>query len=328
MLAATASAPAKLVLSGEYAVLFGAPALVLAIDRAVDVRITPREDAMWSLAAPGFSDDAELFSVESGAIRFATDAASKRWQLAGAVLAAAGLTDESGADIVIDSRALYSDGRKLGLGSSAAVCVALGRALNKAAGASFDMASLAALHRDLQGGRGSGVDVAAAWCGGFSAVTRTDAALDVAAMNGSSQAVLSLVDTGVASATGAMLARLSAWHASAADADVAIAALCAAASAAVARWQSGAAQQAIAGYALALAEFDRASELGILSAEHRALAAIAASTGVAYKPSGAGGGDIGIAAADDAADLAAFDAAARAAGFSVWPVAASASLAA
>lgn len=328
MLAATASAPAKLVLSGEYAVLFGAPALVLAIDRAVDVHITPREDAMWSLAAPGFSDDAELFSVKSGAIRFLTDEAGKRWQLAGAVLAAAGLDDESGADIVIDSRALYSDGRKLGLGSSAAVCVALGRALNAAAGATFDMPSLAALHRDLQGGRGSGVDVAAAWCGGLVTVTSVDASLDVAATDGSAHAVLRLVDTGVASATGAMLERLDAWRTTAADAEPAIATLCAAANDAVAHWRAGAAQRAIAGYAKALAEFDRDSGLGIVSAEHRALAAIAASTSVAYKPSGAGGGDIGIAVADDAAGLAAFDVAARAAGFSVWPVAASASLAA
>ncbi|EIM03110.1 hypothetical protein UUC_07101, partial [Rhodanobacter denitrificans] len=51
--------------------------------------------------------------------------------------------------------------------------------------------------------------------------------------------------------------------------------------------------------------------------EHRALAALAARLGVAYKTCGAGGGDIGIALATDAARLQAFRRAASAAGFPV-----------
>jgi phosphomevalonate kinase len=34
-----ASAPGKLILTGEYAVLFGAPALVMAVDRRATVQI-------------------------------------------------------------------------------------------------------------------------------------------------------------------------------------------------------------------------------------------------------------------------------------------------
>ena len=47
-----ASAPAKLVLLGDYAVLEGARALVQAVDRRAQVRIVSREDHVCDVHAP------------------------------------------------------------------------------------------------------------------------------------------------------------------------------------------------------------------------------------------------------------------------------------
>jgi phosphomevalonate kinase len=72
----------------------------------------------------------------------------------------------------IDSSAFFSGGRKAGLGSSAAVCVALVCALLALAGRREEAlgargASLAlAAHRRAQGGKGSGYDVLASFHGG------------------------------------------------------------------------------------------------------------------------------------------------------------------
>jgi phosphomevalonate kinase len=73
----------------------------------------------------------------------------------------------------------------------------------------------------------------------------------------------------------------------------------------------------LAAYVDCLAEFDRAAALGIFGAPHRQLTRLARHAGVLYKPSGAGGGDMGVAFALDSAALATFAASARAAGFSL-----------
>ena len=60
---------------------------------------------------------------------------------------------------------------------------------------------------------------------------------------------------------------------------------------------------------------DQAAILNIFTQEHARLGKLAAASGVLYKPCGAGGGDIGIAFADDPEGLANFRQQAAADGF-------------
>ncbi|MEM9057456.1 MAG: hypothetical protein AAGD86_08265 [Pseudomonadota bacterium] len=172
--AVDASAPGKLVLTGEYAVLDGAPAVSMAISRRAIVRVEPASD--FCVRAPGFL---------SGSVRFAVDADGRLRWLAGDpdVRRRLALVDRVVAPLLagrapapfalrLDTRAFFAaDGRKLGLGSSAALTAALSAALTRHLGlpAQTPDAFLAAAlerHRRVQGGRGSGVDLATSLHGG------------------------------------------------------------------------------------------------------------------------------------------------------------------
>jgi phosphomevalonate kinase len=131
-----ARAPGKVVLSGAYAVLSGSPAIVTAVSRYVTADT---------------SRAAELVTDE---VRAALEPGERApW---------------------FDAAELRQDGRKLGLGSSAAILAASLFALEHAAAPRVDQAALQkrvferalSAHRAAQGG-GSGVDVAASSFGGM-----------------------------------------------------------------------------------------------------------------------------------------------------------------
>jgi len=164
----TASAPGKLFLAGEYAVLAGAPALVAAVDRRAHVR---------AVLEPG-AGPLEVESLAEGTRRVIHD--PERDALgggdAGAVLAALRSARTAApslaamrARVVVDTRAFLADGQKLGLGRSAATVAAAVAALLAGVGrqdrGEILQAALAA-HALFQEGRGSGADVAAAVRGG------------------------------------------------------------------------------------------------------------------------------------------------------------------
>jgi len=130
-----ARAPGKVVLSGAYAVLSGAPAIVAAVSRYVTADSARPAELITDevRAALGEGDDAPYF----------------------------------------DASALRQDGRKLGLGSSAAILVASLFALERGRDPSADAEALRrkvferalVAHRKAQQG-GSGVDVASCTFGG------------------------------------------------------------------------------------------------------------------------------------------------------------------
>lgn len=152
------SAPGSVLLLGEYAVLApGRMGIAAAVEQRVRVRCSTGDE----LRIEGSNGvDRFLWSSGSG-------------ELLDAVVEACSETLRRPPNpvlIQVDSSSLNSDGRKIGLGSSAAVAVAVSYALlaRGEATPSLDMVFRTALsaHRAVQGGRGSGYDVAASTFGG------------------------------------------------------------------------------------------------------------------------------------------------------------------
>ena len=290
------SAPAKVVLSGEYAVLVGAPALVAALDRRVRCRLTVRRQGGWEFRGTGHDMHERMSRDEV--------LASPTDTLAGIVPQVLSPTETPPhVGVEIDSTTCYLAGTKLGIGSSAAVVASFATALAALAGRRCQLAELLALHRRLQGG-GSGLDVAAAVTGGmirFETGKAVPAALP-------RDLCLGFVFAGHGTATAPMLARFHAWRG--AEKPAALRALEQAAVQVAERASAGIAAErfleALALNAAALRHMDDAAGIGIFGPAHKAAARLGAKSGVVYKPCGAGGGDIGVAASDSAQRLSAF----------------------
>lgn len=319
-----ADAPGKLVVIGEYAVLEGAPGLAVAVDVRAEARIR-------SLPGPGnqlvIPDTGETF-------RFRWVAGSgPRWD--GPSPGAFGLPLEACAEILA-SRGLLphgavlpscrvelvtaafhhtqADGRrvKLGLGSSAAIVVALtGALLRFTGGPALSRQALVAVchevHRRLQGGTGSGIDVATAIAGGTVAIEFGRGGPEASVPEAHPvpwPRPLGLVAawTGQSASTPAMLGRLRAYRQrEGAGFASHMERLSATAGQGVAAWIAGdtpGVLAAVAGYESGLRRLDADAGIGIFSPAHERLRDIARAHGAVYKPSGAGGGDFGIALTD------------------------------
>ncbi len=158
------SAPGSVLLLGEYAVLWPGG---LGVAAAVEPRVRVRVRAARALRIEG-TDGIDRFAWPSRAGGSGAPGGLLE-AVVGACARALGRAPDP-ALVTVDSGALTGGGRKLGLGSSAAVAVAVTHALlgGPCGAASLDTVFLAALraHRAAQGGRGSGYDVAASTYGG------------------------------------------------------------------------------------------------------------------------------------------------------------------
>jgi phosphomevalonate kinase len=166
----SASAPGKAVLCGEYAVLRGAPAVAMAVDRRAGVCLSPADDRCHRFEAPGFVSGHWRFRADSqGRIEWLDEPPRAGFHLLEETFRAC-LSDELPPLLIsIDTREFFDgqSGEKLGFGSSAAATVALVAGLSgqhEQSEACWPVAR--AVHRSLQGGRGSGVDVATSCFGG------------------------------------------------------------------------------------------------------------------------------------------------------------------
>lgn len=298
-----ASAPGKIVLWGEYAVLGGAPAAVLAVQRRARVTLAPALRD-WTFQAQGFP--AAPVTLTDPA--FAAPQPATALPLA--VLRGLGLTElPHPFALTCQSTAFFEAGRKLGIGSSAAVCVALCAAFARWLDKPLDMALAIAIHRDFQGGSGSGLDVASAWHGDVIRF-REGAAHPVDLPPGLHRCV---VFTGVSASTPAHLGRFSAWRRNSN-----IAPLDALADASDSLFDASSAETFLAlldDYASRLRRLDEAASLNIFTPAHDALQRLASKANLVYKPCGAGGGDIGIAFGASPAAVDDFQQQAAAAGY-------------
>lgn len=306
----TASAPGKVLLAGEYAVLAGAEAVVMAINRRAVARLVApgTTEARGAAGSPFLQAVAQAVAAHAGADSPAARAA---------------------AALAVDSSALRDvGGIKLGLGSSAAATVAAcACALAHGQGADGKPAT-AEIHRlahvahgaaqSAQGARGSGADIAASVYGGILGVRMQPEAMPEPMIVrplvpdlDRSGVHLVFVWTGAPASTPILVARVHAWREAQPGAyERAMTALADAAQALIAALRpSGQAAEVVAAIAAgadAAGGLGRAAGVDIETEAHRALARRAAEHGGASKPTGAGGGDIALAAFATATAAAAF----------------------
>ena len=260
-----ARAPGKLVLSGAYAVLSGAPALVVAVDRYV------------------LADGARPATFLTPEVKAALGERQAPW---------------------FDASPLREGDKKLGLGSSAAILVASLAALELAQDGSLSDDALCQrvyqrafdAHRVAQGG-GSGVDVAASAHGGVLGARRTaHGSLELSRLTLPRGLVFEVWACSAAASTSAFLARITEFAArDAARHARCIAAQAEAAEAALDAAERGASADFVASIArqvTTLSDLGEAAGVSIVTIELAELARLATVHGAAFLPAGAGGGDV------------------------------------
>ena len=320
-----ASAPGKMVLAGEYAVLAGAPALALAVKPRAQVEIQTLDGPPSRLVSslfPGLTIDFNI--TPTGIETIGNPTLARRLPLVSAILAQiharfmkAGLKIPS-IRMTLDTREFYREenqaGVKLGLGSSAALLVALSAACHRllqglqgTSGRELTWPGVWTLHQSLPHQRGSGIDVASSYHGQaiLFQKSQADPYPSVHFLELPARLHLRIIWTRRSTDTGSMLQQLTTWQQSDPEhAHVIMSQLGDAASRSAAlasQDHAGSWLEAFRLYADALRTLSIASGVDIISREHQEISDVAKQVGLVYKPSGAGGGDIGFAATDDAA---------------------------
>ena len=316
----SASAPGKLLILGEYAVLGGGSGIGTAVEPRARVRIEPARGGRGSVRAPGLTEEAAAFRLDGAELRWCDPGSGEAFAIVDAVFAELAPYNAQPFDALLDTQEFRRDRSKLGFGSSAALAVALDAALAAATGAAPDMQRAVRAHRRFQGGRGSGADVAISSTGGHCVTDTRAAGLTVESVDWPAGLLWRWIDTGQPASTPAMIGRFERARSGSAAFRHRFDALNGLAAEAVTHWKTGVAQEtlgAIDAFAEALHALDREGSLGVYSNGHGTLRRIGRENGVVCKPSGAGGGDLAIAFASDPAALSAFSARAVDAGFRV-----------
>ena len=277
------SAPGKLLLAGEYAVLHtGRSCLVAAVERRLRVDAVP--SAGWTVTHGGETwrpdDDAPA------SLAFCAEAV-RRAEVLGAAPRALVTHDD-----------LSVDGLKLGLGSSAAATVATLAAACDGLDLSREQLwrEADALHRAVQGGRGSGADVAASSWGGVVRYRRDPH--EAAPVTVHPDVRIVAVWTGASVKTGPRLATFEAWCRACPDAaqrfgeasEEAVEAL----SLSLATGDGAGLREALRAARAVLARLARDSGLVLETPALARAAEVAEAFGAAAKLSGAGGGDCAV----------------------------------
>lgn len=328
-------APGKLFIAGEYAVLEpGHPAILVAVDRQVSVTVSGADGADVVIDSDLYPAETRLRRRGGRLVGIGGDDGQRALEgpshVVSAIEVVDGLLTERGLGtspihVSISSR-LHRNGTKFGLGSSGAVTVATVTAVASYRGvelspdARFRLAMLATARRDAGS---SGGDLAASVWGGWIAYHAPDraAVLDMAQRRGIEEMMrapwpgfglrrlppprglaLEVGWTGQPASTSSLAGRLRTreWRGSRSQRSfVARSDECVRACIrALERGNDHELLQQIRGARRVLAELDDEVRLGIFTTRLTALCDTAEAVGGAAKPSGAGGGDCGIALLD------------------------------
>ena len=303
-------------MSGEYAVLAGAPALVMATNRRAHCTLTTApattKNHQWRFASSGFSaQSAHSLSALLAPEKIATsDPARLCAWVVKQLMEQSGSTLPENVLLRTDTSEMYFASNKLGLGSSAALTTAL-------AGTIWQLAKLAPptfmdIHRAHQGsqnGVGSGLDVATSLTGGL---IRFQAGISAPAQ-WPDELAYRFIYAGKPASTPELVGRFNVWRSAAnrthqsesasAGTDRASDELDALIDASATLANRAINLDNFARYINALKAFDEAATIGIFSAGHAEIAIAAERSNVLYKPCGAGGGDLGVALSESQRDL-------------------------
>ncbi len=274
------AAPGKVFLIGEYAVLEEGSAVLAAVSRLAVAQFVPDLEA----ASPLITECCRRATVAMGEFAAALPPGS----------------------VLVDSSQFERDGHKLGLGSSAATAVAAVGALFENAGLSITdnrdlLQSVAdAAHRTAQGGLGSGADVAVAVNGGFVHFLRPkDGYPAVVKMRPPADLQIVVFWTGQPARTTEMITAVQDFAARTPPLyRWIIDEMRATADRFVKDFGSNHTRGVIAAaeaYFRALTELGSSAGVPIVTPAFSEAAALAKSLSGAAKPSGAGGGDVGVA---------------------------------
>lgn len=330
--AVTVKAPGKLFLVGEYAVLYGAPAIVRAVDRYVRVTAesaTVSTGHALEVLSPG-TDIPPLEACWNGnQLDFARASAAHHlvMTLLNRLVEQDVLNPQLGhLRLVVDSQALFHQGQKLGLGSSAAVSHALVKAVTEYAGqmtaqsVRLPQRFVFDAHRRFQEGKGSGADLGAGMTGGtYCYQRRGQRDFTLRAVQLPPDVYQSSVWVGKSASTTDALCSLTAFREShPVEFERALEPLMQLSDKAVRAAEKGDGQAFVelcGLYGHNLSEFGRTVGIDIVSNAHQSLRELSAEAGVAYKPSGAGNGDFGVAFSQDIKMLEQFEVQASEAGY-------------
>ena len=288
------SAPGKAVLCGEYAVLRGAPAVSVAVNCRARVTVSQVAEKISVVCTLGFAEGSYRFQVIGECVEWVDRPPGGVSALLKAVFDDAGVETWQPMALTIDTRPFFTatSGKKLGLGSSAAATVALSAALQKRRPEIANIWTTAAVsHKKLQGGRGSGIDIATSCFGGLITYKSDDEAppkqntwpaglfyqFFYSGMAADTIEAIDRVD-GIGEGSWTVLVREATNTAMA--------------------WQSRDVKKilrAMEKYTDSLREFDLLYGLSIFGGRHQELVDLARTASLVYKPCGAGGGDIGVA---------------------------------
>ncbi|HEY9724235.1 MAG TPA: phosphomevalonate kinase [Oscillatoriaceae cyanobacterium] len=343
-------APGKLMIAGEYAVLEPhQPSLVAAVDRYVNVEIALSPENL--LSVPDWGIEAVRFADIGGEVRFTPPEPRLRFVERALAVTLAHLREQFllplSFHLTITSELESPDGRKIGLGSSAAVVVAVVAAVLHLLGdedegpVSPDLVfKLAAIAHFQAQGSGSGADVAASTYGGWLRYSsfqpdwlrgRLDRRgplyklldenwpfLSVTPLEVPSDLCLCVGWTGEPASTGPMITRVQSLRATAPEAYGNFLKTSAeAVEALIAALQHGEASRALAAIAANRVALQRLGEAAAVQIETPGLSELsrwAEVCGGSAKPSGAGGGDCGVALIEGAERAVSLQAAWRKAG--------------
>lgn len=320
------SAPGKLFLVGEYAVLEGAPAILSAVNRRAHVKLADAAGDHWLFTARNLGLSRLKLDTAGTAGRHHPAGSSDKLRVFNAVRRQvnAYLPHElPPLEVHIDTSDFARDSHKLGLGSSAAVAAALTTALLAHAGVrpERDLIEQLAIqaHKNAQDGRGSGGDVATAVHGG---TIRYTAGNRPTMLTWPAGLTCVAVITGTGASTTELVGRVHDYRDRAPDAyktdmepllDLAN-------RAAQALDQAESFASLAHDYFTALTRLDQNAQAGIVTPLHRELSTLAARHDAVFKSSGAGGGDVGLLFTTPGTDACAVHHAFRAAGATMVPL--------